>query len=251
MRVFLLLILTTLLAFSSLKAEEKLTSESFEITQLENVVSGDYLEHTISYLPARWTITNTSQFTVTFRATLEKISMGSTHYMMYCIGDACSFWYGTGVNTTWTSGLMTYEPGASSKPDLDSYLGMFSGNDEEDAMLWIDTFRVTYKNVDNADDYVTFLCVWNFKDMSIEIIEDISNKIFPNPTQEKLNLILGENNINEIEFFDINGNKLLSQDVTHLSEVNVDISAFSAGVYIGYFVKSGNRVKIFRFVKQP
>jgi len=249
-----MLILITFVAFNTLKAEEKLISESFEITELAIEVSGDYLDYTIDkdkYLAARWKITNISQFPVTLRATLEKISMGSTHEMLFCIGNNCAVWFGTNPNLTLTFDDTTYAPGQHSNPYLDSYLGMHSGNDEDDAIAMIDTFRVTYRNVNvfNPDDYVTFLCIWDFKNMSIEIIQDISNKIFPNPTQEKLNLVLGENNINEIEFFDINGNKLLSKDVTNLSDVSVDISAFSTGVYIGYFVKSGKRVKVFRFVK--
>lgn len=255
MKLFWLLILTTFVAFNanSLKAEQKLVSESFEISELVNDVEGDYLDHEYadgSYLKVSWIITNISQSTVTFKATLEKISMGATHTIVYCIGEECSFRKEPLMPPTWISSDITFAAGASSNPDMDSYLGMYSGNDSSDAIPMIDTFRVTYRNVNNEDDYVTFLCTWDFKMTSIRIIEDISDRIFPNPTQSHLNLFLGENNINEIEIFDVNGNQLLSHSVRNLSEVSVDISAFNAGVYIGYFVKSGKRVKVFKFVKQ-
>jgi len=48
MKKFLLLSFITVLSFNFnfLKAEEKLISESFEISELENEIYGDYLLHT-------------------------------------------------------------------------------------------------------------------------------------------------------------------------------------------------------------
>ena len=254
MKKFLLFIfLTTFVSFGSLKlkAEPKLISESFEVSELNNEVSGHYLDHItplFNALKASWKVTNISSNTVIFNVTLENISMGDSHLLEYCIGEACSFLYSTSL--VWhSSNTMELAPGAATKPILDSYLAMYSGNDSSDAIAMVDTFRVTYKNVNNNEDYVSFFCIWDFKESSIKAIEDISNKIFPNPTSEQLNLILGEFNINEIELFDINGNKLLSQNVTNLSEVNIDIASLTTGVYVGYFVKSGKRIKVFRFVK--
>ena len=258
MKNFLLLTLIAAIAFNFnfLKAEEKLISESFEITELYNELSGNYLEHTLAisadaYLKAMWRITNISQEPVTFDVFLEKISMTNGHLLRHCVLGFCSDPLNSSqIPAVQQSGFsFILEPGASFDPNTETYLAMFSG--QNIAVVGKDTFRVTYRNVDNEDDYVTFLCTWDFIISSIEVIEDISHQIFPNPTQEKLNIIWGENNINEIEFFDISGNKLLCKDVTNLSEATVDISAFNSGVYIGYFVKSGNRVKVFRFVKQP
>ena len=251
-KFWLFIIFTTFVAFGSLQAERKLTSASFDVplSELKDTVSGYYLDYTLYYsagLKTSWVIVNTSSATVTFNVTLERIRIDEAHTLEYCIGNQCSFF---GNRQTWVSPYpMELAPGESTNPALNSYLTMYSGNDSSDAVASIDTVRVTYRNLNNEADYVTFLCIWDFTVSSIKFIEDISGKIFPNPTSEQLNLTWNENNINEIEFFDISGNKLLSKDVTNLSEVNVDISLLNAGTYVGYLVQSGKRVKVFRFVK--
>jgi len=235
MKNLLLLSLITVLAFNFnfLKAEEKLISESFEISELENEIFGDYLLHTVetqNYLRAMWRITNTSIIPVTFEATLEKISMSASHFLSHCVLGFCTEPLSASqVPASQNSFPVTLQPGASLEPTQNSYLAMFSGWNSLNAAVGKDTFRVTYRNVDNPEnDYVTFLCTWNFHLSSIKTVEDISEQIFPNPAKDYLMIDLEENAT--VRIFTVDGVKLLEENKSKsLSKINFNLPK---GTYI-------------------
>jgi hypothetical protein len=236
MKKFLLLSLITVLAFNFnfLKAEEKLISESFEISELKNVVFGDYSLHTYetqNYLRAIWRITNTSIIPVTFEATLEKISMAESHLLIHCMLGTCTEALSASqVLPSQSSAFpVTIQPGASLNPVFDSYLAMYSGWNSLNATEGKDTFRVTYRNVNNPEnDYVTFLCTWDFHLSSIKTVEDISEQIFPNPAKDYLTIDLEENAT--VRIFTVDGVKLLEENKSKsLSKINFNLPK---GTYI-------------------
>ncbi|MPM70313.1 hypothetical protein SDC9_117268 [bioreactor metagenome] len=248
MKKLLLLVIATIISVNVANATDVLKSNSFEVTNLKNNVSGKYLDYLFDSdhgLAVKFKITNISSKTVNYHASIEKISAGSSHRMMFCIG-ACSMLKLNGF-TNWTSEELSLEPGASTDPENDSYIKIFSGTDESDAVKAIDTLRITYNNLEADQDYVTFLCIWNFNDTFIEVIEDISHKICPNPVSEKLNLTL--NNTDEIEIFNISGQKVQNVTVSGLTETDINISNLEKGTYIGYYTKSGVRHSMFKFIK--
>ena len=262
-KLALILATVTVFAVSNLLIandwEEKLTSESFEIQNLVNEVSGFYLDYSVEHttttgqeipgLVASWRIVNNTENNITYNVIVEKIRMHSSHWINNCLGEGCYMTNESQTPKVRTSTNLTLFSKSERFSYYDQYLPVFSGWLSNNAAPGIDTFKITYRNVNDSDDYVTFLCIWDFHINSIRVIEDISQKVFPNPTAERLNLVWGENNFDEIEFFDVNGNKLFSQTVSYLSEADIDVSVLNSGVYVGYLVRAGKRIKVFRFIK--
>ena len=109
------------------------------------------------------------------------------------------------------------------------------------------------------------LCEWNkiqFKssyvinagDFNITAIqtpleqEDSGIRIYPNPTGDRLNLVMNEN-AEQIDLFDLNGKVILSQKASSMNET-IDVSIIQSGVYILKIVSTNGRIYSSKFIKQ-
>ena len=267
----LLVLLVILLCSNSFqtKADNVLTSASFEVIYLESMVSGNVLDHCITNpngpLKAKFTIKNISSDKVDLVMRAEAIKIGEYHTASICYGTACKIMSFRFPNLDPI--LNSLEAGLSTNTDttdgtyIDMSTGIASVWDEE-LQEWIydicdeiggtDTLRVTIANTsdDTGEDEVSFIMIWDFKNSSIRVIEDISAKMYPNPTSNFLNF--SNNNVNAQEFevveiFDVSGNKVINQILN--DEISINVSNLERGSYVGYFTKAGKKVKTFRFVK--
>ena len=69
------------------------------------------------------------------------------------------------------------------------------------------------------------------EDLGILEKEESTFKVFPNPTQDVLRIIASETPIHTIRMLDISGKVLLHQEGPGLMEKQLDVSAFSKGMY--------------------
>jgi len=178
-----------------------------------------------------WRITNTSIIPVTFEATLEKISMSASHLLIHCMLGTCTNPLSALQVPASQKSMshITLQPGASLEPSQNSYLAMFSGWNSLDATEGENVFRVIYRNVNNENDYVTFLCTFNFKMISIEVADENSFQVFPNPAKDYLTINLEENAT--VRIFTVDGIKLFKENLDKgLS--NITVNHFTKGTYI-------------------
>jgi hypothetical protein len=70
------------------------------------------------------------------------------------------------LTTPWVSSAMEMPAGYVSDPATVTYMGITTGETLGDAKAGVDSIKITYTNADNAEDYVTFLCVWDFTSAS-------------------------------------------------------------------------------------
>jgi hypothetical protein len=67
-------------------------------------------------------------------------------------------------------------------------------------------------------------------DIPIEV--DVGLDIYPNPTAGELKVLLPEVIVGRLSVSDITGQVLLTQGIDYLSEVELDLSGYPAGLYV-------------------
>ncbi|MDR0926646.1 MAG: T9SS type A sorting domain-containing protein [Ignavibacteria bacterium] len=252
MKKIILLVAIIALSFNYLSnAEDLPKSASFEVVELTGFLHGDYKWFTMDNegLEEVFIVKNISGADLGYTVTLDKVSMNDEHWVTFCIGLNCFSRRGAKQEDSWTSIEMSLAPDAMTEEST-SYLQMFAGLDEDNAYEGMDTFKVTFTNASDASDFVSFYCYWNFHSASIETIKDISNQVSPNPVSEQLNIILDGSGFDAIDIYDMNGNRVISKDVTAIDNAVINVNSLSAGSYIGYNVKDGKHKEMFKFIKQ-
>ena len=157
-----------------------LKSKSFEVTELNDSVSGDFALHfhqpdtnfdpPIQKLPLKcsYVVRNITNDKVKYHTKIEAIESIFTHKIEQCMGDACltntvSEMFGLfgewKSNSNWPN---VFVPNGTTHPDLNSYIKMWAGETAEDVVPGLNKFRVTYTNAADATDYVSFILTFNF-----------------------------------------------------------------------------------------
>jgi len=155
-------------------------SKSFSVHNLVDSVYGDYTEHNganfTAGLKCKFAIKNKTDQILKYYVTIERIEMVKEHYMEYCFGGNCRTWKGSSQETIWYSPkgedpempVWQFSPNAITNADSDTYLIFKSGNDNDippiPSMPGITKFKITYTNIDDPKDFITFICFCNFND---------------------------------------------------------------------------------------
>ncbi|MBO7482229.1 MAG: T9SS type A sorting domain-containing protein, partial [Bacteroidales bacterium] len=81
--------------------------------------------------------------------------------------------------------------------------------------------------------------------------EQLAIYVYPNPADEELNILLNSlpNGRTTIEFYDVAGRLLMSQEITS-TNARIDISSLSQGVYMCRIVNGDNVIARDRIVKE-
>lgn len=240
-------------------AENVLESISFKVTNLTNggKVAGDATEYLYDEvdngLILSWQVQNITDVTVNYYVTIKKISLASSHQLKNCIGGVCIYQPGAYFPDLWRSPetvQLSLKPGEKTNPISTTHIEIFAGNNLDDMEESIDSLEVSFISDDMfISDTVRFLCIWDFENTSVQVIEDVSNKIFPNPTSDYLHLDIA-NIFSSIEIYDVNGERVIKQNIAGMSQVKIALTTLNSGSYYGYLVDKNGNKKSFRFVKQ-
>ena len=115
------------------------------------------------------------------------------------------------------------------------------------------TYYVTVTDINGCSNSDTIIITITTEDGYIELNNTIKVNIYPNPVQDKLNIEINgliDNDLS-IEFFDINGEKLLNKNFNNNSDViyeTIDLSNYANGVYF-IIIKSSNLIKTEKIIK--
>ena len=115
------------------------------------------------------------------------------------------------------------------------------------------TYYVTVTDINGCSNSDTIIITITTGDGYIELNKTIKVNIYPNPVQDKLNIEINgliDNDLS-IEFFDINGEKLLNKNFNSNSDViyeTIDLSNYANGVYF-IIIKSNNLIKTEKIIK--
>jgi len=253
MKKFITLLLAVLVYSSNfqVKCENVLLSKSFEVTYLDSMVSGDVTDVVVQNfgVRAKFTVKNITSNFIDFTMRVENIKIQETHLASFCYGTTCKAMYPNTPQISVDEGIETGVSTAGTYIDI-----IFNIDKGEIPIADNDTLRVTVTNQNLASDFVSFIMIWDFSNGSVKIIEDISHKVYPNPTFNFLNFTTSNNFISNneqefdaVEIFDVSGNKVINKVLDNGASINV--SYLETGTYLGYLTKSGRKVKTFRFVK--
>ncbi|MDI6832879.1 MAG: T9SS type A sorting domain-containing protein [Bacteroidales bacterium] len=115
------------------------------------------------------------------------------------------------------------------------------------------TYYVNVTDTNGCSNSDTIIITITTEDGYIELNNTIKVNIYPNPVQDKLNIEINgliDNDLS-IEFFDINGEKLLNKNFNNNSDViyeTIDLSNYANGVYF-IIIKSNNLIKTEKIIK--
>ena len=155
-----------------------------------------------------------------------------------------------------TTSQFDLEPNSTTDPNTNSYIKM-----KPDGVDGQDTIVYKIFNLDDPEnDFVQFVAVWNFGNVSIKELNTsktpININVYPNPTTNLLYINTDNKNIDAIELYDIAGNLVQQEQILNYSGDNtnntclvVNTLALKNGAYVGYLIKNKNKISMFRFVK--
>jgi hypothetical protein len=87
-------------------------------------------------------------------------------------------------------------------------------------------------------------------DIDSNVLINTTIAIYPNPATDLLNINMdGSNTINVIQIVDLNGRQILSRTFDNVSEAQIDVNDFSAGMYL-INITSGDKSVTKKFLKQ-
>ena len=84
---------------------------------------------------------------------------------------------------------------------------------------------------------------------TINPINQLNNKIFPNPTNDFINVKLFYPMNGSYAVFSLDGKELLSQQFNHVEQLSIDLSLFSKGIYFLNLQNSEGKVYFEKIVK--
>jgi hypothetical protein len=146
------------------------TKPSFEVIELIDSVAGNYLVcgDASSPLKCSYIVRNRTKDTIKYHIKLEKIQTEPDHFIEYCIGAVCVNQKVSAMLPIWSSDFpLTFIPNGQTNPDANSYIKMWSKNplsidDTFPPKAGMNRFRVTYYNVADETDFVSFVLTYNF-----------------------------------------------------------------------------------------
>ena len=168
---------------------------------------------------ASLTITNNSINTLDIHC--EKViidtALGTQNY--FCWGAEC---YGPSQYVS--SSFNTLNPGESDNIDFGGYYNAFCSNAPA-------TIRYCFYPVSAPGDRTCINITYNENLTNISSLSSSSFSIFPNPSDEIINISLTKDEIKEIIIFNVFGEKITQKNLIVESNLKVDLSDYSNGTY--------------------
>lgn len=240
MKKFLFIITLTVFAFSNILAENKLESASFLVANLNNIAK---VENVNQDAKIDFVLLNKSGKDVNVVMNLKKISMTDGHAAEFCFGENCMIY--DGLNPEISTAPFVFIANQITNPEYDSYIKM-----QPNGVEGKDTLLITiYNNDDKDNDFVQFDAIWDFSNGSISI-SNSNLKIYPQPVTNILHISTSDNNIETVEFFDLNGKFIYKANVSNGTNIfTVNTEFLPSGVFIAYLTSNGKKITTFKVVK--
>ena len=168
---------------------------------------------------ASLTITNNSTNALDIHC--EKViidtALGTQNY--FCWGEEC---YGPSQYVS--SSFNNLNPGESDNIDFGGYYNAFCSNAPA-------TIRYCFYPVSNPGDRTCIDITYNGNLTSFSTLKSNSFSIYPNPSNDIINISLSKDEIKEIIIFNVYGEKITQKNLIVESNLNVDLSDYSNGTY--------------------
>ena len=204
-------------------------------------VSGDTIKSTQDpcfETSASLTITNNSTNALDIHC--EKViidtALGTQNY--FCWGEEC---YGPSQYVS--SSFNNLNPGESDNIDFGGYYNAFCSNAPA-------TIRYCFYPVSAPGNRACIDITYNGNLTSFSPLKSNSFSIFPNPSNEIINISLPKDEIKEIIIFNVFGEKITQKNLIIESNLKVDLSDYSNGTYFIVAINNDSSRTVKKFILQ-
>ena len=187
---------------------------------------------------ASLTITNNSTNALDIHC--EKViidtALGTQNY--FCWGEEC---YGPSQYVS--SSFNNLNPGESDNIDFGGYYNAFCSNAPA-------TIRYCFYPVSNPGDRTCIDITYNGNLTSFSSLKSNSFSIYPNPSNDIINISLSKDEIKEIIIFNVYGEKITQKNLIVESNLKVDLSDYSNGTYFIVAINNDLSKTVKKFILQ-
>ena len=187
---------------------------------------------------ASLTITNNSTNALDIHC--EKViidtALGTQNY--FCWGEEC---YGPSQYVS--SSFNNLNPGESDNIDFGGYYNAFCSNAPA-------TIRYCFYPVSNPGDRTCIDIIYNGNLTSFSPLKSNSFSIYPNPSNDIINISLSKDEIKEIIIFNVYGEKITQKNLIVESNLKVDLSDYSNGTYFIVAINNDLSKTVKKFILQ-
>ena len=187
---------------------------------------------------ASLTITNNSTNALDIHC--EKViidtALGTQNY--FCWGEEC---YGRSQYVS--SSFNNLNPGESDNIDFGGYYNAFCSNAPA-------TIRYCFYPVSNPGDRTCIDITYNGNLTSFSTLKSNSFSIYPNPSNDIINISLSKDEIKEIIIFNVYGEKITQKNLIVESNLKVDLSDYSNGTYFIVAINNDLSKTVKKFILQ-
>ena len=187
---------------------------------------------------ASLTITNNSTNALDIHC--EKViidtALGTQNY--FCWGEEC---YGPSQYVS--SSFNNLNPGESDNIDFGGYYNAFCSNAPA-------TIRYCFYPVSNPGDRTCIDITYNGNLTNFSTLKSSFFSIYPNPSNEIINISLSKDEIKEIIIFNVFGEKITQKNLIVESNLKVDLSDYSNGTYFIVAINNDLSKTVKKFILQ-
>ena len=187
---------------------------------------------------ASLTITNNSTNALDIHC--EKViidtALGTQNY--FCWGEEC---YGPSQYVS--SSFNNLNPGESDNIDFGGYYNAFCSNAPA-------TIRYCFYPVSNPADRTCIDITYNGNLTTFSTLKSNSFSIYPNPSNDIINISLSKDEIKEIIIFNVYGEKITQKNLIVESNLKVDLSDYSNGTYFIVAINNDLSKTVKKFILQ-
>ncbi len=187
---------------------------------------------------ASLTITNNSTNALDIHC--EKViidtALGTQNY--FCWGEEC---YGPSQYVS--SSFNNLNPGESDNIDFGGYYNAFCSNAPA-------TIRYCFYPVSNPGDRTCIDITYNGNLTSFSSLKSNSFSIYPNPSNDFINISLSKDEIKEIIIFNVYGEKITQKNLIVESNLKVDLTDYSNGTYFIVAINNDLSKTVKKFILQ-
>mgnify|MGYP001164021032 FL=1 len=227
MKKTILLIITLFLSFASISQTLLITGDTIKVTQ-------DPCFETSASL----SVTNNTNNTLDIHC--EKViidtSLSTENY--FCWGAEC---YGS--STYLSTSFNTINSGETDTLDFGGYYNAFCSN--APAIV-----KYCFFPASNSSDRHCVTITYNGTLTNISLLKSNSFSIYPNPSNDFVNIDLISNEIKSLIIFNSYGEKITEKDLITKNNLKVDISDFAFGTYFVVAEKNDMTRSVKRFIVQ-
>tara|TARA_A100001388_G_scaffold97717_1_gene71263 strand:- start:20 stop:703 length:684 start_codon:yes stop_codon:yes gene_type:complete len=205
------------------------------------LVTGDTIKSTQDpcfETSASLTITNNSTNALDIHC--EKViidtALGTQNY--FCWGEEC---YGPSQYVS--SSFNNLNPGESDNIDFGGYYNAFCSNAPA-------TIRYCFYPVSNPGDRTCIDITYNGNLTSFSSLKSNSFSIYPNPSNDIINISLSKDEIKEIIIFNVYGEKITQKNLIVESNLKVDLTDYSNGTYFIVAINNDLSKTVKKFILQ-